>query len=46
MFGNEATGLPENILSYGEKIKIKQSKEIDSFNLAVSVAMALYEFSK
>ena len=46
VFGNEATGLPENILSYGEKIKIKQSKEIDSFNLAVSVAMALYEFSK
>lgn len=44
VFGNEATGLPKNIARLGIGIKIRQGKDIDSFNLAISVAMALYEF--
>lgn len=46
VFGNEATGLPEKVASMGTKIKIKQSKDVDSFNLAISVAMAEYHFTK
>lgn len=42
VFGNEATGLPQYICDKGQKVKIKQSKKVDSFNLAISVAMALY----
>ena len=46
VFGNEATGLPQEVANKGTKIKIKQSSEIDSFNLAISVAMAEYHFTK
>lgn len=46
VFGNEATGLPDEVISQGVKVKIRQSEDIDSFNLAISVAMALYEFNK
>lgn len=46
VFGNEATGLGEQITKQGDKIKIRQSEEIDSFNLAISVAMAIYEFNR
>lgn len=46
VFGNEATGLDENVIKFGEKIKIRQSDDIDSFNLAISVALGLYEFTK
>lgn len=46
VFGNEATGLPEHLLNYDESVVIKHSKKIDSLNLPISVAMAIYEFSK
>lgn len=46
VFGNEATGLPQEVANKGTKIKIRQSNEIDSFNLAISVAMAEYHFTK
>ena len=46
VFGNEATGLPQDVLEVGNKIKIRQSGEIDSYNLAISVAIALYEFNR
>lgn len=46
VFGNESSGLPQNVIDLGTKVKIRQSEDIDSFNLAVSVAMALYEFNK
>ncbi len=46
VFGNEASGLPNSMLALGNKVKIKQSSDIDSFNLAVSVAVALYQFTK
>lgn len=46
VFGNEGTGLSEEITEQGERVKIRQSEEIDSFNLAISVAMAIYEFNR
>lgn len=46
VFGNEASGLPESVTQDGEPVKIRQSDNIDSFNLAISVAMGLYEFTK
>lgn len=46
VFGNEATGLPQYVADMGTKIKIKQSKDVDSFNLAISVAMAEYHFTQ
>ena len=46
VFGNEATGLPEYLLNVDESVVIRHSKNIDSLNLPISVAMAIYEFSK
>ncbi len=46
IFGNEATGLPDNFLNIGTPLIIKQSDKIDSFNLSMSVTIACYEFSK
>lgn len=46
VFGNEATGLPQDITKKCMPVRITQSNKIDSFNLAISVAMALYEFTK
>lgn len=42
IFGNEATGLPQNICDMCEKVMIRQSSKVDSFNLAISVGVALY----
>lgn len=46
IFGNESSGLPNEVTKQGLKIKIRQSNNIDSFNLAISVAMGLYEFNR
>lgn len=46
VFGNEATGLPSEITSKCNPVKIEQSNKIDSFNLAISVAIGLYKFTK
>lgn len=46
IFGNEASGLPEFLLDYDESVVIEHSKNIDSLNLPISVAMAIYEFNK
>lgn len=42
VFGNEGSGLPDIYKTLGTPVKIEQSPEIDSLNLAVSVAVALY----
>lgn len=42
VFGNEATGLPENYLNIGISVKIAQSKVVDSLNLTTAVAIAAY----
>ena len=46
IFGNEATGLPNHLLDVDESVVIRHSKNIDSLNLPISVAMAIYEFNK
>ena len=45
VFGNEASGLPEHLLNHDESVVIKHSNKIDSLNLPISVAMAIYEFN-
>lgn len=46
VFGNEATGLPPHLLDYDESVVISHSNKIDSLNLPISVAMAIYDFKK
>lgn len=46
IFGNESTGLSEEIIKKCDKIKIAQTEYIDSFNLAISVGMAIFYFTK
>jgi TrmH family RNA methyltransferase len=43
VFGNEATGLDKSF-SNGQAIRIEQSAEVDSLNLATAVVVALYYF--
>jgi len=45
VFGNEATGLPDEYASYGQSLRIPMSGLVDSYNLAISVAMGLYAFA-
>ena len=44
--GNEASGLPEFLIDEDESVVIQHSKNIDSLNLPISVAISIYEFSK
>lgn len=46
IFGNEATGLPDDFLNKGTPVLIKISKEIDSLNLDNAVSIALFEATK
>jgi TrmH family RNA methyltransferase len=45
VFGNEATGLPSSFLNENA-LKIEQSSEVDSLNLATAVVVAAYFFSQ
>ena len=44
IFGNEASGLESVFATYGQSVKIPQSDEIDSLNLAVAASIAMYTF--
>ena len=46
IFGNEATGLPDEFASVGQSIRIRHEDSIDSLNLSMAVGIALYEFTK
>jgi len=46
IFGNEATGLPEEYATVGTPMRIPQSEEVDSLNLTIAVGIALYQFSE
>lgn len=46
VFGNESSGLDPAFHSLGTSIRIPQSQEIDSLNLAISVGVVLYEWSQ
>ena len=46
IFGNEAHGLDEKYKDFTTPIIIPQTKDVDSFNLPISVGIALYHFTK
>jgi len=46
IFGNEATGLPKDLLRYGRGVRIAHSGDIDSLNLSVAVGIAANAFYK
>lgn len=46
VFGNEATGLPDEYAAYGTPVIIKHTDMIDSLNLPQAVAIGAYEFTK
>jgi len=46
VFGNEATGLPDEFSKEGQSIRIRHTDCIDSLNLSMAVGIALYEFTK
>lgn len=46
IFGNEATGLPDEFLEEGTSVIIPHSNRIDSLNLPIAASIALYEATK
>jgi len=46
VFGNESSGLPDEFLKYENTVLIKHTNNIDSLNLTIAIAVALYEFTK
>lgn len=46
IFGNEATGLPDEFDHIGTTIRINHNNKIDSLNLDNAVSIGLYEFTK
>lgn len=46
IFGNEATGLPDEFLGEGQSVRIRHTDNIDSLNLSLAAGIAIYEFSK
>ena len=45
VFGNEATGLPEEYHEYGTSVFIEQLNTVDSLNLDNAVSIAVYHFA-
>lgn len=46
VFGSEGAGLPAKFHRTGTSVRIPQTDQVDSLNLAVSVGIALYEASR
>ena len=46
IYGNEATGLPEEYASFCETVIITHSREIDSLNLPMAAGISMYKFSR
>lgn len=46
IFGNEATGLPDDFLQEGQSVRIRHTDNIDSLNLSLAAGIAIYEFTK
>ena len=45
IFGNEASGLPPEFARMGTPVRIPQTSEVDSLNLAIAVSIAAYAFT-
>lgn len=46
IFGNEASGLPDDFANFCTPVVIKHSDKIDSLNLPMAAGIAMYEFTK
>lgn len=46
VFGNEATGLSDDFRKIGTSVKLPQSTDVDSLNLAVAVGVGAFIFSQ
>ena len=46
IFGNEASGLPDEFAGFCTPVIIKHTKDIDSLNLPMAAGIAMYEFTK
>lgn len=46
VFGNEASGLPDEFASYGVSTLIPHSGKIDSLNLAIAAGIGMYAFTR
>lgn len=46
VFGNEATGLPNEFHNYGTSLIIPQSPDVDSLNVTIATAVATYVFTE
>ena len=46
VFGNEATGLPDEYAKFCTSVVIRHSNDIDSLNLPMAAGIAMYEFTK
>lgn len=46
VFGNEATGLPDEYAQFYKSVIIPHSSDIDSLNLPIAASIAMYEFTK
>jgi TrmH family RNA methyltransferase len=45
LFGNEASGLPEQCKSEGTNVKIQQSSLVDSLNLSIAAGIGMFIFA-
>lgn len=46
IMGNEGSGLPPEMATVGQPVRIVHNDQIDSLNLSVAAAIGMYEFSK
>lgn len=46
IFGNEATGLPDEFSQIGQSVVIRHTDHIDSLNLALATGIGIYEFTR
>ena len=46
IFGNEGSGLPPEFSSLGYPVRIPSNDKIDSLNLSIAAAIAIYEFTR
>ncbi|MCR5296734.1 MAG: TrmH family RNA methyltransferase [Clostridiales bacterium] len=44
IFGNEGSGLPAEFAGFGQPVRIESNDRVDSLNLAVAAAIAIYRF--
>lgn len=46
VFGNEATGLSDDFMEYGQSILIPQTPEVDSLNITIAAGIGMFVFSR